>query len=362
MSRSVSAPSSVTKTSPCWNGLIVPGSTLRYGSNFCSCTRRPRALRSRPSDAATMPFPSAETTPPVTKTYFGARALTGFQGSTRCGRSLFRGRGDERGDELLPAEHPPELGLPLLGAELLDPRVRGVAGGLLHAEVPVGECRDLREVCDRDDLGVLGEAPEQSPDGVGRLAAHAGVDLVEDERVPSGHGRKRERDPRELAAGGSLRDRREGKARVRADEEDGLVGPRGTGLGALAELADELAVAHADAAQLGGNRIRERRSRRVPLGAQLEAERPDTFFGRRELARGDLGRIRALFERSELGQRLLAPRQQLLVRRAAEAALRLGDPVEIPLELLEAPRLGLQRGEKTVQIGCRLAQAQLDVA
>src|SRR5699024_6064598 len=27
MSRSVSAPSSVTKTSPCWNGFIVPGAT-----------------------------------------------------------------------------------------------------------------------------------------------------------------------------------------------------------------------------------------------------------------------------------------------------------------------------------------------
>src|SRR4051794_1420329 len=81
MSRSVSAPSSVTKTSPCWNGDIVPGSTFRYGSNFCSCTRRPRAFSKRPSEAATIPFPSAETTPPVTKTYFGPRALTGFQGS-----------------------------------------------------------------------------------------------------------------------------------------------------------------------------------------------------------------------------------------------------------------------------------------
>src|SRR5215467_5365605 len=95
MSRSVSAPSSVTKTSPCWNGLIVPGSTFRYGSNFCSWTRSPRAFSRRPSEAATIPFPSADTTPPVTKTYFGSRTLTGFQGSTRCGRSLSRGRTDE---------------------------------------------------------------------------------------------------------------------------------------------------------------------------------------------------------------------------------------------------------------------------
>src|SRR6185437_9266050 len=91
MSRSVSAPSSVTKTSPCWNGLIVPGSTFRYGSNFWSWTRSPRALSRRPSDAATIPFPSAETTPPVTKTYFGARALTGFQGSSDSGRPSLGG-------------------------------------------------------------------------------------------------------------------------------------------------------------------------------------------------------------------------------------------------------------------------------
>src|SRR2546423_14282515 len=87
MSRSVSASSSVTKTSPCWNGLLVPGSTFRYGSNFWSCTFSPRALSSRPSEAATIPLPSAETTPPVTKTYLGARALTGFEGSSDSGRT-----------------------------------------------------------------------------------------------------------------------------------------------------------------------------------------------------------------------------------------------------------------------------------
>src|SRR5512132_4225682 len=76
MSRSVSAPSSVTKTSPCWNGLIVPGSTFRYGSNFCTCTLSPRALSRRPSEAAVMPLPSEDTTPPVTKTYF-VGSLTG---------------------------------------------------------------------------------------------------------------------------------------------------------------------------------------------------------------------------------------------------------------------------------------------
>src|SRR3954447_2591919 len=68
MSRSVSAPSSVTKTSPCWNGFIVPGSTLRYGSSFCIVTRRPRALSSRPRLDAVNPLPRLDATPPVTKT------------------------------------------------------------------------------------------------------------------------------------------------------------------------------------------------------------------------------------------------------------------------------------------------------
>ena len=46
-SRSVSAPSSVTKTSPCCNGLIVPGSTLMYGSILSSVTLKPARLQQR---------------------------------------------------------------------------------------------------------------------------------------------------------------------------------------------------------------------------------------------------------------------------------------------------------------------------
>src|SRR5674536_99495 len=46
---------------------MVPGSTLMYGSNFWLATLRPRALSRRPTEAAVMPLPSPETTPPVTK-------------------------------------------------------------------------------------------------------------------------------------------------------------------------------------------------------------------------------------------------------------------------------------------------------
>src|SRR3990170_6335554 len=46
---------------------IVPGSTLMYGSSFIIVTRRPRASRMAASEAAAMPLPSEDTTPPVTK-------------------------------------------------------------------------------------------------------------------------------------------------------------------------------------------------------------------------------------------------------------------------------------------------------
>src|SRR5207244_9637588 len=99
------------------------------------------------------------------------------------------------GQELLSAQHPLELGLPFLVAELLDSRVRRVARRLLDPEVAVGERGDLGKVRDRHDLSVLGESPEQSANRVRGLAADAGVDLVEDERVPARDGGDRQRDP-----------------------------------------------------------------------------------------------------------------------------------------------------------------------
>src|SRR3954463_3911207 len=139
MSRSVSAPSSVTNTSPCWNGLIVPGSTLRYGSNFWSWMRRPRALSRRPRDAATIPFPSAETTPPVTKTYFGARALTGFEGS----------------------------------------RASGLCAGLQQVEEPAQ--RALRERPPHAPPGAVHGEDDPRPQGIERLELDLGVDPLVDQ-------------------------------------------------------------------------------------------------------------------------------------------------------------------------------------
>src|SRR5712692_5864487 len=48
---------------------MVPGSTLMYGSSLMLVTRIPRDSRIAAREAAAMPFPREETTPPVTKTY-----------------------------------------------------------------------------------------------------------------------------------------------------------------------------------------------------------------------------------------------------------------------------------------------------
>src|SRR5256885_8864281 len=68
---------------------MVPGSTLRYGSSFWRETVRWRAFRMFPIDAAVMPLPREETTPPVTKTYFDIDDLQGgFSNVTGEGRRL----------------------------------------------------------------------------------------------------------------------------------------------------------------------------------------------------------------------------------------------------------------------------------
>ena len=217
------------------------------------------------------------------------------------------------------------------------------------------------QVRDRYDLRPLGEPLQESADGVRRLAADACVDLVEDKRVTARDGCDRERDPRQLAARGGLGDRREREAGVRADEEDGIVGSGRTRLVALAELADELAVAHADIAELGGDGVGEGRRGGVALGAELEDEVVDTFLGCRELARAASAGSMPSSSAASSARAVRRSGEQLLVRLAAEAALRLGDPVELGLELLEPPRLGLERREERAEVGRRLAQAQLDV-
>src|ERR1700710_1495545 len=47
---------------------MVPGSTLMYGSSFSMVTLRPRDSRIAAREAAAIPLPREDTTPPVTNT------------------------------------------------------------------------------------------------------------------------------------------------------------------------------------------------------------------------------------------------------------------------------------------------------
>src|SRR6266852_122053 len=61
-----------------------------YGSNFCIVTLRPRSTSRRPSEAAAMPFPREETTPPVTKMYLVAFGPVVIDSPLKCVPMGFR--------------------------------------------------------------------------------------------------------------------------------------------------------------------------------------------------------------------------------------------------------------------------------
>src|SRR5207253_10547829 len=117
----------------------------------------------------------------------GCTALPGRPTRRRAARAArgppCTGASADAREELLAAEHPLELALPLLVAELGDARVRRVTRNLLDPEMAVGERRDLRQVRDRDHLRAFGEALERPADRVCSLASDAAVDLVEDQRL-----------------------------------------------------------------------------------------------------------------------------------------------------------------------------------
>src|SRR5215471_10997357 len=70
-------------------GFMVPGSTLRYGSSFWIVILRPRVSSRLPIDAEARPFPSDDTTPPVTKMNLVCLP-DGFAGALMVGSPLSR--------------------------------------------------------------------------------------------------------------------------------------------------------------------------------------------------------------------------------------------------------------------------------
>ena len=174
---------------------------------------------------------------------------------------------------------------------------------------------------------------------MGGLAADAGVDLVEDQRLAAADGCDCKCDAGELTARGGFGRRRKRQAGVGANEERHLVVPR-RGRLALAQLNPELAFAQADAAKLLGDGGRERLGGTLAGCPQLSRQRanPRFRFGKSP-GRSRQG-VGSSIHRLELGACLGCPSQELLVARAAKTALCGGDALELRLHLVEPVGLG----------------------
>ena len=242
--------------------------------------------------------------------------------------------------------------------------MRRIARDLLDPEVRLGDAGDLWQVRDRQELCSGGEARECISDCVGRRAADASVDLVEDHRrLPGrgvGDGPKRQRDPGELATGGGHGGRRKREAGIRAHEERDAVAPSRARL-ARGELDSELAVAHPETSELLGDglgeRLRRLGSRRRESGADLLS--PLLGLGERTL--GLLQRIGACFDLRQLDPGCRRAGEQLVRVDGAEATSRFRDPLELRLDRVQTTGLGLERGEKGVERRGALPHANLGV-
>ena len=95
----------------------------------------------------------------------------------------------------LTAEHPLELGAPLVVRKRLDLRVRWIPGHFLDTEMAFGRARDLRQVGDRDHLRALGEPRQCLGHAMSGDTADTCIDLVEDERLASSDRGEGEGDP-----------------------------------------------------------------------------------------------------------------------------------------------------------------------
>src|SRR3990172_2898510 len=145
---------------------MVPASTLMYGSIFWRVTRNPRASRSAPMEAAAIPLPREETTPPVTK-----MILIGTSSSFRGAEPLARQR-----PFLFPGRRcPVEPAVAEAIQEVPDPRAARRAQG---EQVVSGQERMHRPRLDEEPLDLAardGAAREPGPgQALERAASHQG--------------------------------------------------------------------------------------------------------------------------------------------------------------------------------------------
>src|SRR5207249_10854031 len=110
-------------------------------------------------------------------------------------------------------------------------------------------------------------------------------------------------------------------------------------------LATELPLPHPDPPELAGAGGREGLAGAPPRHAKLVRELADACLRALEGICGRRRGVGARVERLELRARLRCALEQLIVVATTEAALRVRDPLELRLDLLEPGRIGLERGK-----------------
>ena len=148
------------------------------------------------------------------------------------------------------AQHPRDLLDARRALQRRDLRAGRLAvGELAHPQVTVTERRDLRQVGDAQHLCRATERGELAPDDLRDRAADAGVDLIEDHAGAAGFGARsegdlhREREPRELAARGDLRERSRRLARIGRDQELDVLEAAGRAVGGCGRVQRHLEAA-----------------------------------------------------------------------------------------------------------------------
>jgi hypothetical protein len=108
-----------------------------------------------------------------------------------------------------------------------------------------------------------------------------------------------------------------------------------------------------------GSRLGERPARRLPRRTQLRLDARHLGLGFRQCLACRVDWIASFVERHQLDTRGGRPFEQLAGALGAVPAPEVGEAVELRLDMLEPPRLSLERVEEAAQVGRGLAQLEL---